>query len=194
MDNIKDKYDEFLKLPFPDDLKGVEILGIELILLDSDSAGLIDKFISNKGHLNQSDFMILKECFNDLKTVVKELKGNNRTYFSFILNMIHQTIDYLKTNNRLIDKEKEQLINEWKKDFERIRKILNDWDPNGVADIVDDEYDSINFLAYSALKNQGEIEDIKNAIKGYMSDSMEMDIPDSELVLIAKKIKNIHEV
>lgn len=194
MDNIKDKYDGFLKLPFPDDLKGEAVLGVELILLDSDSAGLIDKFISNKGHLNQSDFEKLKKCFVDLKTVVKELKDINRVYFADLLNVTHQTIDYLKTNNRLVDNEKEQLIKEWKKDFARIRKILNDWDPIGVADMVDDEYDSINFLAYSALRNQGEVEDIKNAIKKYMADSMEMDVPESDLILIAKKIKNINEV
>jgi hypothetical protein len=194
MDNIKDKYDEFLKLPFPEGLRGEEILGIELILLDSDSAGLIDKCIGNKGHLTQSDFKILKKCFTDLKTIVKELKGNNRTYFGLLLNIVHQTVDYLKANNQLINKEKEQLIKEWQTDFDKIRKILNDWDPIGVADVVDDEYDSINFLAYSALRNKGTLEGIKKAIKEYMNDSMELDVPDSDLTEIAQKIKMIHEV
>ncbi len=175
MDNIKYKYDEFLKLPFPEDLR-------------------IGKCIGNKGHLTQSDFKILKKCFTDLKTVVKELKGNNKTYFGLLLNIVHQTVEYLKINNKLINKEKKQLIQEWKTNFDRIRKILNDWDPIGVADVVDDEYDSINYLVYSALRSKGTIEDIKKAIKEYMNDSMEIDVPDSDLTEIAQKIKMIYEV
>ena len=194
MDNLKNKYEEFLELPYPEDLKGEEILGIELVLLDSDSAGLIDKFIGNRGHLTPPDFKILRRCFADLKTVVKELQGNNRTYFGFLLNIVHQTVDYLKTNNRLVNNEKEQLIKEWQTDFDKIRKILNDWGPIGVADVVDDEYDSINFLAFSALRNKGTVKDIKNAIKNYMTDSMEIDVPDSDLTKIAEKIKMIHEI
>jgi len=191
MDKLKDKYEEFLELPFPEDLRGEEILGIELILLDSDSAGLINKFIGNKGHLTQSDFKILKNCFTDLKTIVKELKGNNRTYFGLLLNIVHQTVDYLKVNNQLINKDKEHLIKEWQTDFDKIRKILNEWDPIGVADVVDDEYDSINFLAYSALRKKGTVEEVKKAIKKYVNDSMELDIPDSDLMEIAQKIKMI---
>jgi len=56
---------------------------------------------------------------------------------------------------------------------------------------VDDEYDSINFLAYSALRKKGTVEEVKKAIKKYVNDSMELDIPDSDLMEIAQKIKMI---
>lgn len=98
MDNIKVKYEAFLESPYPEELRGREIFGIELILLDSDSAGLIDKFIRNQGQLTQTDIKILKKCFTELKAIVKELNGNNKTYFGLLLNIVQQTVDYLKTD------------------------------------------------------------------------------------------------
>lgn len=192
MNDIAILYNEFIKIPFPDNLGGQEIIGIDLILLDNDTAGLIDKFISYKGQLNNKDFDILKQCYNDLKIVVRELKGLDRQYFATWLNIANRTIDFLSTTNRLIDNDKdEQLIKSWKKDYKKIKDILNDWDPLGVADSVDDEYDSINFLAYSALINNGGLDDIKLAIKKYLNESMEIDISDNKLTEIAQKIKEI---
>ena len=154
MNDIAILYNEFLKIPFPDDLKGHEIIGIDLILLDNDIAGLIDKFISYKGQLNNRDFDVLQQCYKDLKIVVRELKGLDRQYFATWLNIANRTIDFLSTTKRLINNDKEeQLIKSWKKDYEKIKDILNEWDPLGVADLIDDEHDSINFLAYSALIN-----------------------------------------
>jgi hypothetical protein len=49
MDEIINLYNEHLKTSFPD-RRGEEILGIDLVLLDSDTAGLISKYIGSRGH------------------------------------------------------------------------------------------------------------------------------------------------
>ena len=56
--------------------------------------------------------------------------------------------------------------------------------------MVDDEYDAINFLAYSAVINNGELKEIKNAINGYLTKSMEINASENDIEEIARKIKN----
>jgi hypothetical protein len=87
--------------------------------------------------------------------------------------------------------KKEKLIDNWKTDYIRIRDILNDWDILGVADMIDDEYDSLNFLVYSALINNSGLDNIKFVIKKYLNESMEIDIPETDLTELAVKIKEI---
>ncbi len=45
MEEIIHLYDQHLTAPFPN-RRGDEILGVDLVLLDSDTAGLIDKYIA----------------------------------------------------------------------------------------------------------------------------------------------------
>ncbi|MEZ5084042.1 MAG: hypothetical protein R2750_11430 [Bacteroidales bacterium] len=191
MKTIEEKYKEFCYLEFPSELKGEEILGIDLVLLDSDTAGLIDKFISYKGKLRKSDFELLERLNLELRSATKELKGIERTYFSTLWNLSNQVVlDLTQTKQFLKDKKDEEIHKKWKKDFKKIRGILNDWDPLGVADMVEDEYDAINFLAYSAVINSGDLREIKKAINGYLTKSMGIDVPDDDIEEIAKKIKN----
>ena len=97
-DIITKKYEEFIELPFPQNLKGEEISGIDLILLDNDFAALTDKFISFKGHLKIKDIEILKRCLIDLETVIKELSGLDKQYFETSLNITIQVLKYINKN------------------------------------------------------------------------------------------------
>lgn len=191
MTNIEEKYQEFYNMPFPRGLAGEEILGIDLVLLDSDSAGLLDKYIGYKGKLSRSDFELLERLNLELKSVTKELKGIGRNYFSTLWNLTDQVVSELNQTKRFIkNKKDEELHKKWKKDFGIIREILNDWDPLGVAEMVVDEYDAINFAAYSALINTGELEVIKKAIKDYLTKSMEISETNEKLEEISIRIKN----
>ena len=191
MTNIEEKYQEFYNQEFPKELRGEEIFGIDLIMLDADTAGLLQKYIENQGKLIKSDFELLERLNHELKTVTKELKGIERTYFSTLWNLSNRIVSELNQSKRFLkNKKDEELHKKWKKDFKTIRAILNEWDPLGVADMVEDEYDAINFLAYSAVINSGKLEEIKNAINGYLTKSMEINAPDDDIEKIAKKIKN----
>jgi len=90
MTNIKEKYHNFLKLPFPEKLAGEEIFGIDLVSLDTFIAGLIDKYISRKGELSKSDFKLLEKFNIELKPIIKELEGVELSYFSFLSDLANQ--------------------------------------------------------------------------------------------------------
>ncbi|HYG37368.1 MAG TPA: hypothetical protein VD908_02060 [Cytophagales bacterium] len=191
MNDIKEKYQEFRSEPFPEGVAGEEIHGIDLAMLDADTAGLIEKFIGYNYQLTRTDFDLLKRLSAELKTVTKEVEGQTRTYFSTLLNLADRVITELNGPNRLIENaNSENLHKKWKQHFDRIRKILNEWDPLGVADSVDDEYDSINFAAYSALLQNGDTDSIKIAIRKYLNESMEIDETDEKLNEISEEIKN----
>jgi hypothetical protein len=191
MNDIKEKYQEFRNESFPEGISGEEIHGIDLVMLDADTAGLIEKFIGYNYKLTRTDFDLLRRLSTELKTVTKELKGQPRTYFSTLWNLTDRVISELIETNRLIENsDSENLHKQWKHHFDRIREILNEWDPLGVADSVDDEYDSINFAAYSAFLQNGDTESVKNAIKKYLKEAMEIDETDEKLNELSEKIKN----
>ncbi len=56
--------------------------------------------------------------------------------------------------------------------------------------MVDDEYDAINFLAYSAVVNSEELSEMKKTISGYLTKSMEISETDEKLEEISRKTKN----
>jgi hypothetical protein len=191
MNQIEEKYQEFRSESFPVGIAGKEILGIDLVMLDADTAGLIQKYIEYNFKLTKPDYDLLKRLITELKTVTKELAGEARTYFSTLLNLAYRVISELNDTGRLIESsDSENLHKKWAKHFARIRQVLNEWDPMGVADSVDDEYDSINFAAYSALINEGTMEAIKSAIKKYLNESMEIDETEEKLEELATEIKN----
>jgi hypothetical protein len=191
MNDIKEKYQEFRSEPFPERVAGVEILGIDLAMLDADTAGLIEKFIGYNYKLTRTDLDLLKRLATELKTVTKELEGQARTYFSTLWNLADRVLTELNETNRLIENsDSENLHKQWKQHFDRIRQILNEWDPLGVADSVDDEYDSINFAVYSAFLENGDSESVKIAIRKYLNEAMEIDETDEKLNELSKKIKN----
>jgi hypothetical protein len=191
MNDIKEKYQEFRNEPFPEGIAGEEIHGIDLVMLDADTAGLIEKFIGYNYKLAGTDFYLLKRLSLELKRVTKVLEGPSRTYFSTLWNIADRVVRALTETNRLIENsDSENLHKKWKQHFDRIREILNEWDPLGVADSVEDEYDSINFAAYSAFLQNGDTESVKIAIRKYIKEAMEIDETDEKLNELSEKIKN----
>ena len=86
MEEITKLYNEHLTTPFPD-RRGGEVLGIDLVLIDSATAGLISTYIGSRGQLTADKIRILHHCYSDLKTVVKELSGADRKYFARLQNI-----------------------------------------------------------------------------------------------------------
>ncbi len=191
MNDIKKKYQVFRNEPFPEGIAGEEIHGIDLVMLDAETAGIIDKFIGYKYKLTRTDFDQLKRLSVELKTVTKELDGQSRTYFSTLWNLAERIVSDLTQTNRLIENsDSENLHKKWKQHFDSIREILNEWAPPGVADSVDDEYDSINFAAYSTFLQNGDTESVKIAIRKYLKEAMEIDETDEKLNELSERIKN----
>lgn len=59
MEEIIRLYDQHLTTPFPDRRGSETILGVDLVLVDSDTAGLVDKYMHTRGNLGADDIRIL---------------------------------------------------------------------------------------------------------------------------------------
>jgi hypothetical protein len=188
MEEIVKLYNEHLITPFPD-RRGDEILGIDLVLIDSDTVGLISKYVGSRGQLNSNDIRILNRCYYDLKTVIKELKGADRQYFAQLQNIAGLIIEKEKTYFGLPNKRTSK--SEWESNFLKIREILNEWDPIGVADSVDDEYDTMNFRTLSALMNNRDKKEIREILADYARNSMEITVDDEMLGRVSERISKI---
>lgn len=188
MDDIVKLYNEHLTTSFPD-RRGDEVMGVDLVLIDSDTAGLISKYIGARGQLSGDDYKILKHCFSDLKTVINELSGEDRQYFARLQNVAGLIIEKIKNGHSTTDKKSYKP--EWEKNFLKIREILNDWDPIGVADSVDDEYDAMNFRTLSVLMNKRDKKEIREILADYTENSMGITIDDETLDRVADRISRI---
>jgi hypothetical protein len=189
MDDIKKLYDEHLRAPFPPDLAGEEILGVELVLVDADTAGLTDKYISDRGQLTVDDFRILSHCYSDLKVIAKELKGTDRQYFARLQNIAGLIIENIKNEN--VTRDKKLPKPEWETIFLKIKEILHDWDPLGVPDSVDDEYDTMNFRLLSVLMNKGDRGEIRNILDDYTRNVMQLTVDNDTLDRVTDRISKI---
>ncbi len=80
---------------------------------------------------------------------------------------------------------------EWENTFIKIREILNDWDPIGVADLVDNEYDTMNFRTLSVLLNKRDKKEIKEILADYTKNSMELTVDEATLDRVSEQISQI---
>jgi hypothetical protein len=80
-DDLRRRWAAHLALPFPADLAGEELDGVDLVLLDADTAGYIQTFI---GDLGWRDFEVrksLKRCLCELDVILPGLPVQAIGYF-----------------------------------------------------------------------------------------------------------------
>ncbi|MFJ4334524.1 MULTISPECIES: hypothetical protein [unclassified Streptomyces] len=58
---------------FPANLRGVEVEGIDMVLLDADTAGCASTWINNGGTLDPQHRSILQSCVEDLGRVIPQI-------------------------------------------------------------------------------------------------------------------------
>ena len=122
--------------------------------------------------------------FND-----KDVYSTTRITIAPILIIAGLIIENLKDRRTTTDKKSYKP--EWQKNFLKIREILNDWDPIGVADSVDDEYDTMNFRTLSVLMNKRDKKEIKEILTNYTKNSMELTVDNATLDRVSEQISKI---
>ncbi|MEV4083436.1 hypothetical protein ACGFJC_03500 [Nonomuraea fuscirosea] len=80
---------EHMGLPFPDDLRGVDIYDLPVVYLDSCIAGPITSYVgSQRGVLNDRQLRIVKECARDLRALLPRLRRREgRTYVARLVRI-----------------------------------------------------------------------------------------------------------
>jgi len=148
LDHLKNIYKQLLTNPIYYKNRK-EIFGINLENLNIETLKLTTKFFDSKGYLKKEEIISIQQCLNQLKIVSNVLEKQERQHFTSLKQLAQEIFDITRVKN-LSDDEIQQRYN-WSKVYDQIRIILNELDPSGVADMVDNEYDDLNFAVYSQL-------------------------------------------
>jgi hypothetical protein len=95
--DISDLFNTHYSKPWPAGLGGVEIKGIDLVMLDADTVGIVDYFLGrrhNLGRLNEKNRMILLQLQKEAAVVCQEIPEFGKEYFSEIQLLIEWTLRY----------------------------------------------------------------------------------------------------
>ncbi len=79
--NLSDR--ELYELPFPDDMYGAAIDGVDITVLSLDSLRIIEAY-AREGQLAEIQWKVLRQCRQELELVVPKMDGYAQTYFSRI--------------------------------------------------------------------------------------------------------------
>lgn len=188
MEHIKTIFDRLYKEPFPSE-RGKEILGVDLVLIDSDTMGLTSRFLGSKGHLTTDEIKMLDSCLADLNKIVPQLDKHERQYFASLRHLAKDILEI--TRGKKISDNEIAKRHQWKKVYNQIKDIVNDLDPLGVADIVDDEYDDLNFRIYSQLLTDREDSKVRHSIQTMITEYYGVTVTDNDLNETVKKLNSI---
>ena len=188
MEHLRTIYERLMQEAFPSE-RGKEVEGVDLVLVDSDTMGIASKFFGSKGHLKADDLRMLGECYSELKQIVPNLDKSERQYFASMKQLAQEMLEFA-SRSKLSESEIE-LRYKWKKVYDQIKIIVNELDPLGVADVVDDEYDGLNFRVYSQLLQSKDETKMFETIKSFVSKDYETDLPDADVMKAAKQLIKI---
>jgi hypothetical protein len=81
-DSVQRLWDEHSDAPFPARLRGEEIAGVEMVMLDADIAGCVQSWLANNGQLDEHRKEILRSCLDDADRVLPLLQDDGeREYY-----------------------------------------------------------------------------------------------------------------
>lgn len=96
MNQIEKLWAKLKAAKFPRDAAGVEIDGIDLVEVDTFTAGCISSFLHDSGRLDPEKIRILKECVSEIALIHPKMKAETAKYFyrlheiaQLILNELH---------------------------------------------------------------------------------------------------------
>ena len=92
MDELIKNFHDHIAAPFPKNLTGEEIEGIDLVLLDSESAATIDKYITHRRYLSEEEIKTANRCNEELEIVIGKLEGTNKDYFTSLYSIIQEIL------------------------------------------------------------------------------------------------------
>jgi hypothetical protein len=70
-----------LHAPFPPRLRGAEIAGVDMVLLDADTAGCVSTWLNQHGQLDPWRLSVIAACLDKLNVVLSQLDGPEADYY-----------------------------------------------------------------------------------------------------------------
>jgi hypothetical protein len=78
---------EHLHATFPADCVGRDINGVDLVSLDTYTAGCISTYQSQRAVLGRKKLAVLQRCCDELESIEPQLAGDAREYFARLLQL-----------------------------------------------------------------------------------------------------------
>ena len=98
MDQLRRLWREHQEGPYPEGYRGVEVAGVELVMLDADIGGCISTYLAKGGRLDLQRTAILGRCYRDVALAVRELTGPTRDYFTRLERMAASVLEALSAS------------------------------------------------------------------------------------------------
>lgn len=100
LSEIQRLWDDHTGASYPDDYRGEEVAGVDLVLLDADIAGCVGTFLTNRGQLDEPRLAILGLCLRDAARVQQELVGYAQSYFARLERLAALVLGFIARSQR----------------------------------------------------------------------------------------------
>jgi hypothetical protein len=98
LEDIKTLFDRIYNQPFPSE-RGKEVLGVNLVLIDSDTMGLATCFLSSNGHLTTDQIKVLNSCYSNLNIIIEQLEKLEKEYFATLKQLAKEMLEATSGKN-----------------------------------------------------------------------------------------------
>jgi hypothetical protein len=78
---------EHVRSDFPARLRGEEVAGVDMVMLDGDIAGCVSTWLASASCLDERRWEILARCMTDLDRVLDQLAGDEEHYYRRLQQM-----------------------------------------------------------------------------------------------------------
>ena len=92
MSTIQELWKQHRLASFPNGLRGAELQGEDLVLLDADIAGCVEAYLANGGHLDAKRTAVLEVCYQKVSRIVLSLEGNQQLYFGRLRQLAQEIL------------------------------------------------------------------------------------------------------
>lgn len=91
---VTELWEEHMQAAFPGRLRGADMAGVEMVMLDAGVAGCVSTWLRNGGNIDDQRWDYLATCEQQLIRVIPELNGHEVAYYQRLLDMTILVLDW----------------------------------------------------------------------------------------------------
>lgn len=92
-DDVRPLQDRHRNLPFPPRLRGEEIDGVDMVMVDADIDGCTQGWLNSSSNLDAGRIMALRSCRDDVERVLPSLADPREAeYYSVLLDLANAVL------------------------------------------------------------------------------------------------------
>lgn len=93
LDAVTRLWDAHMRAAFPARLRGMDLVGIDMVMLDADTAGCVSSWLHNRGAFDSGRREVIASCIADLNRVLPALIDRQEiAYYTRLREMAMATL------------------------------------------------------------------------------------------------------